>query len=234
MQARLFKVKIFLLGVAFCLLVACAQQSHKAKPQGIGESAWLNPLTFGEYIKPEGYLSSIKFNFEFVGADGHIFFARDCDSVLYAGDAAVTDHEYRRWQLLKDNCIAARKYFLAADTAISFWPKDFNYELVNQFPATAIPYLGGETLDGRTEMLLGDDSTFKFVEARNDNEVRLDVDNMDVFYTQIARADFNRDGVQDIFVRMDWYVKGAFGKGTDWVVLTKLSASDQPRMLWRK
>jgi hypothetical protein len=50
----------------------------------------------------------------------------------------------------------------------------------------------------------------------------------------MARGDFNRDGYQDLFVRMDWYIEGAFGDGHDWVVLTKISPNAAPMMLWRK
>ncbi len=233
MRHKIVRYGIFL-SMTLCLLTACSLNNYTSKTQEGIEAAWLNPLIFEQKIKTDGYLSDIQFNIEFTGADEKPLFAKECSFVLQNGDGVVVEREYHRWQWLKDNCIAVSKYFLAPESAVSFWPKSFGYELIRQFPATAIPYLGGQALDGRTYTLSAYDTSLKFIEKQNDSRIHVEVDDMDVYYVQVARADFNRDGVQDIFVRMDWYVKDAFGKGTDWVVLTKLSPDAAPMMLWRK
>lgn len=222
------------LSIAFCLLSACASHNQTSTPLVDTEAAWLNPLMFGEKVKTDGYLSNVQFTIEFTGQDKKPFTAKECSLVLNSGDGAVVEREYHRWQWLKDNCIAANKFFDAPKSAKSHWPKAFDFDLIKRFPASAIPYLGGQGLDGRTGTLSAYDASLTLVEAPNQNHVSVEVDNLEVYYVQVARADFNRDGIQDIFVRMDWYVKDAFGKGTDWVVLTKLSHDSAPMMLWRK
>ncbi len=222
------------LSITFYLLTACSLNNYKSKPQGGIEAAWLNPLIFEQQIKTDGYLSDIQFNIEFTGADEKPFFAKECSFVFKNSDDVVVEREYHRWQWLKDNCIAASKYFDAPKTAYSFWAETFDYETIKHFPATAIPDLGGESLERRIGTLLAYDASLTFVETSGESRISVEVDNLEVHYIQIARADFNRDGYQDVFIRMDWYVKDAFGKGTDWVVLTKLSPNDEPMMLWRK
>ena len=220
--------------ITFSILASCSLYGKNSGPQADIETAWLNPLTFEQKIKTDGYLSDIQFNIEFTGSDEKPFFAKECAFVLYSGEGVVAEREYHRWQWLKDNCIAANKFYSAPKVAKSFWPKGFDYELIKLFPATAIPYLGGEALEGRTGTLSTYDESLTFIEAPHKNRIAVEVDDLEVYYVQVARADFNRDGYQDIFIRMDWYVKDAFGKGTDWVVLTKLSPDAAPMMLWRK
>ena len=224
------------LSIASCVLTACTPYSYISKPRGGIEAPWLNPLIFEQKIKIDGYFSDIQFNIEFTGVDEKPFFAKECSFVLQNGDGdgVVVEREYHRWQWLKDNCIAANKYFDAPKTAYSFWDETFDYETIKHFPATAIPDLGGESLEGRIGALSAYDESLTFVEASGESRISVEVDNLEVHYIQVARADFNRDGFQDVFIRMDWYVKDAFGKGTDWVVLTKLSSNDKPMMLWRK
>jgi hypothetical protein len=233
MSRKFFRYEVCL-SITFCLLTACSLNNYKSKSQGGIEAAWLNPLIFEQQIKTDGYLSDIQFNIEFTGADEKPFFAKECSFVLQNSNGVVMEQEYHRWQWLKDNCIAAKKYFDAPKTAYSFWAKIFDYETIKHFPAAAIPDLGGESLEGRIGTLSAYETSLTFVEASGENCILVEVDNLVVYYSQVARADFNRDGYQDVFIRMDWYVEDAFGKGTDWVVLTKLSPKDEPMMLWRK
>jgi len=221
------------LSITFCLLTACSLNNYKSKPQGNIEAAWLNPLIFEQQIKTDGYLSDIQFNIEFTGTDEKPFSAKECTFVLQNGDGTVVEREYHRWQWLKDNCIAANKYFDAPKAAYSFWAETFDFETIKHFPATVIPNLGGESLEGRIGTLSAYDESLTLIEASGESRISVEVDNLEVHYIQVARADFNRDGYQDVFIRMDWYVKDAFGKGIDWVVLTKLP-NDEPMILWRK
>ena len=232
MSQQLLRLGIYV-SVIFSFLSACSTSNQPSKQQQNIETAWLNPLIFELQIKTDGSLEDIQFNIEFTGIDEKPFFAKGCSFVLQSGDDIVVDWEYDRWQWLKANCVGANRYFNAPKTAYSFWPELFDYETIKHLPASAIPNLGGESLEGRTGSLSSYDKSLTFVAASPENSISVEVDGLEVHYTQVARADFNRDGYQDIFIRMDWFVKDAFGKGTDWVVLTKLSSVEDPMLLWR-
>ncbi|WP_139309913.1 hypothetical protein [Teredinibacter haidensis] len=56
---------------------------------------------------------------------------------------------------------------------------------------------------------------------------------MAITYVVLARADFNNDGFEDIFLRLDWNITTAFGKGFDWIIVSKASANQLPTIVSR-
>lgn len=220
--------------LALCALCLSACQHAPTVNKQERQMRWINPDVFDASKHTNDSLYSFKFDMTFTALTGENVTVTNCLELALLGKDRVSSPEYIYWQSMKIDCEVVERFYLSSENAVSFWPRSFDYELIKQFPATAIPYLGGQALDGRTGTLSAYDASLKFIEKKNDNQIHVEVDGMDVYYVQVARADFNRDGVQDIFVRMDWYVKDAFGKGTDWVVLTKLSPDAAPMMLWRK
>ena len=216
---------------AFCFS-AC--QHMPTVDAQVRQIRWINPDVFDASKHTNGSSYSFEFDMTFTAVSGENVTITNCLELALFGEDRVSGPEYTYWQSIKIDCEVVERFYLSSETAVSFWPKSFGYELIKQFPATAIPYLGGQALNGRAGTLAAYDTSLKFIEKQNDNRIHVEVDHMDVHYVQVARADFNRDGIQDIFVRMDWYVKDAFGKGTDWVVLTKLSPDADLMMLWRK
>tara|TARA_Y100000588_G_scaffold83222_1_gene87780 strand:- start:532 stop:1227 length:696 start_codon:yes stop_codon:yes gene_type:complete len=220
--------------LALCALCLLACQHKPTLNEQVKQMRWINPDVFNASKHTRGSLYSFEFDMTFSAVNGENVTVTNCLELALFGEDRVSPPEYIYWQSIKIDCEVVERYYLSSENAVSYWPESFDYELIKQFPATTLPYVGGQTLEGRTGTLSAYDANLKFIEKKNDNQIHVDVDDMDVYYVQLARADFNRDGVQDIFVRMDWYVKDAFGKGTDWVVLTKLSPNSAPMMLWRK
>lgn len=195
---------------------------------------WFNPGIFENINISEGSLNTITFNIPFDGIDGKEVILKRCSEALTLSENQLAEMEYTRWQWLRDNCTAAEVFFLSPDTAKSLWPKNFDYDLIRSFPAVAIPYFHRDGLEGRVGTLGKFDSSLTFSKAANENSIEVEVDGMVVTYEQLARADFNRDGYQDIFVRMSWYIKEASGSGVSWIVLTQRPSDASPMMLWRK
>lgn len=212
----------------------CACQTTPVKTDiSTQEPRWFNPTVFDgvESIGTSPY--DLRFEVEFYGVDSKVFSIRNCSDIAVMGDGKIAEREFVRWDYLKVNCEAANRFHLAPDMAISYWPNTFDYPLLKILPATATPYLGGQGLDGRTGNL-GDAEATLTVLGTGEHSVKVSYGSMVVDYVVVARGDLNRDGYQDIFVRMDWYVEDGFGDGSDWAVFTKLFPDAAPLMLWRK
>lgn len=226
--------------ILFCLpFVAavcglCAYQIAKINPEaGNQEPRWYNSKGF-EIVDP---IDKSSHDLEFDNAYTSIIDDKDrirnCCELLSLGDNKIEEKEYARWDLLKTDCEVAKRFHFAPDIAVSHWPSTFDFALLKTFPSTSTPYLGGQGLDGRNGNLDEYESTLILIESEK-HSIKVSYDGMVVNYVLMARGDFNRDGYQDIFVRMDWYIEGTFGVGHDWVVLTKISPNSAPIMLWRK
>ena len=175
----------------------------------------------------------LEFDFQYSSLEGDIFNVKNCLEVSSVGDNKILEREFVRWDLLKNDCEVAMRFYDAPEYAFSYWPSEFNFSLLKTLPSTSIPYLGGQALDGRSGSLGAYETNLNFIESAKHN-VKVSYDEMVVNYVVMARGDFNRDGYQDLFVRMDWYIEGAFSDGSDWIVLTKISPDEPPMLLWRK
>lgn len=215
------------------LTVSCATPGKIIKSE-VFEPRWINSTVFDATDHETGSLYSFTFDMDFTDQEEKNLKVKDCLEVGSIGSERIASREFTRWVFLNTNCEIVKRFYHSPKESVSYWPNTFDYSLLKALPASAIPYLGGQGLDGRVGTLSAYDASLTLVEAADKNRIVVDVDDMVVDYVQVARADFNRDGVQDIFIRMDWYVKDAFGNGTDWVVLTKLSPDAAPMMLWRK
>ncbi len=224
---------IRLMVLAFCLFNTSWAQEKLTSPSGTSEERWLNASIFDASLHKNGSLYNFNFDIEFTSPENEIFTVNDCLDVKSIGAAEIAPREYTRWDFLNVDCEVVNRFYLAPEKAITFWPAMFDFSLLKSFPATAIPYLGGQGLDNRQEDLHHAEPTLKLIESKEDN-IKVSFDGMVVNYVMAARADFNRDGYQDLFVRMDWSIKEAFGDGHDWVVLTKTSSHEAPMILWRK
>lgn len=223
-----------LLALFFCLGGAgCVPVGEQVSGNNPEVTRWLNPLVFDQNVDIDESLHDTTFEILFAGSDGGEFTVTNCFDVFALGDTAIAQHEFTRWEWLKSSCAAASWYYRSPELAVSYWDNSFNLDLLKRFPATAIPYLGGQGLDGRNGNLAEQEPELKLIEF-DENSVKVALGDRVINYVVLARGDFNRDGYQDLFIRLEWYIASAFSEGFDWVVLTKLSPSAQPVMLWRK
>jgi len=216
------------------LLVLSACQAHSIKASAPKhEARWYDTRGFNgvDSIGTSPY--DLEFDLSYFGAVSDTVRVRNCLEVSSLGDNKISEREFVRWDSLKTDCEAAQRFYDAPEDAFSYWPSTFDLSLLKTFPATSIPYLGGQGLDDRKGDLAKHISSLTLIES-SERGIKVFYDGIVVSYGVVARGDFNRDGYQDLFVRMDWYVEGAFGDGIDWVVLTKLSFNTAPMMLWRK
>lgn len=159
-----------------------------------------------------------------------------CTVVNATSETDVKTSQHHLLQLMLVNCLAAKYYFsaLTEGDVSSYFPDSVNEKFVKSLPAILVPDLGGESLDNRLGSLLDIEPNLKVI-AVNENAVELSLaGDLVVNYVPMARGDFNGDGIEDMLLRLDWYISSAFGKGFDLVMVTQLSNDSQPQLLWRR
>jgi hypothetical protein len=214
------------------VLASCEINTHvSVKPEL--EPRWFNPSIFDNVDLSNKSIYTIQFDSMLTGANEEGIKLSGCFDVLNLSAKDIAKREYTRWQYMKNDCDVLDRYYKSPESATSYWPATFNVSLLKEFPATAVPFLGGQGLDGRYGNL-GEAEPSLTVSESQENSIKLSLDDMVVNYVLITRGDFNRDGYQDIFVRMEWYSDNSFGDGFDWIVLTKTAPEAAPMMLWRK
>ncbi|GGB13757.1 hypothetical protein [Agarivorans gilvus] len=225
---------LFCIPIAAIVLVLYACQTTNTQTEAAKQEArWYNVNDFKGIDSIGANPYDLEFDIAYSGIDGDIVRVKNCLEVSFQGDSKIAEREFARWDLLKSDCEAAKRFYGAPENAVSYWPPTFDLSLLKTFPSTSIPYLGGQGLHGRSGNLAEHESTLTLIES-GEHSVKVSYDGIVVNYVVVARGDFNRDGYQDLFVRMDWYIEDAFGDGHDWVALTKLSPNAAPMMLWRK
>lgn len=231
----IMKLKImYSIPLVISVLGLCACQTVNMKSKTVMQEArWYNVNAFEgvDSIGTNPY--DLEFDLEYSGIDGSMLNVKNCLEVLSLGDNKILEREFVRWNLLKNDCEVAKRFYDSPERAFSYWPSEFDLSLLKTFPSTSTPYLGGQTLDGRIGSLGSYEPTLNLIESGKHN-VKVSYNGMVVNYVVMARGDFNRDGYQDLFVRMDWYIEDAFGDGSDWIALTKMSPNTPPMLLWRK
>jgi hypothetical protein len=219
--------------LTLCLtLGACATQKSITTNVEY-QSRWINASIFDATEHNDGSLYSFNFDIDFTNNKEETFKVTGCLDVQSIGEERIASREFTRWTLLKDDCEVVSRFYSSPKKSINYWPDNFDYPFIKSIPATAIPYFSNQGLDNRNGTLSEQEPTLTFIEAGQYN-VKVSFDGMVVDYELAARGDFNRDGYQDLFIRMSWYIEEAFGDGYSWVVLTKLSPEAPPMILWQK
>ncbi|MGF1771921.1 hypothetical protein L4C42_06370 [Vibrio wakamikoensis] len=221
--------------ILFCCiwLYGCSPSIGDESDSSLMAPRWLNPMTFDHVSTDGDTLQDVTFQISFAGFGGEEYIVNNCVDVFAIGDDVIAHQEFARWEWLKASCHGASWYFRSPDTAVSYWEREFDLDLLKTIPVTAVPYLGGQELDDRRGLLGANSSKLNLIKS-GEHHVKVQIDNMVIDYVVLARADFNRDGYQDMFIRLDWYGKDSFGEGFDWIVLTKTAPDVPPSMLWRK
>lgn len=104
---------------------------------------------------------------------------------------------------------------------------------MRRFPASATPILSEADLqqkEGHTIGSLYADANFS---SDNKNTIRVITDDDEYYFTTLARADFNLDGVEDLLIRAEWYARNAHGKHVDLVILSQQTHQGSLKIEWR-
>jgi len=88
-------------------------------------------------------------------------------------------------------------------------------------------------LEKRTGKTLKEHESFLDISIIDKNRAEVLTQTNEITFDIMARADFNGDGIEDLLVRTLWYVRDAFGKGTNLFILEKTSSTGPILLTWR-
>ncbi len=181
-------------------------------------------------------LSSLHLDYALDSPEGKELHLESCVAVNNTLETDVETSQYHLLQLMKVNCMAAGYYFeaLKIGKVSSFLPATLNAGFIKSLPAQAAPNLGGQSLENRNGTLVEIEKNLKVLSI-DEGVVELSLaDNLVVKYLIMARGDFNHDGIEDMLLRLDWYISSAFGKGFDLLMVTQASKNAKPSLVWRR
>jgi len=124
-------------------------------------------------------------------------------------------------------------WYNAIASARSHWPAAFDHTFIVGLPATAIPDLGGNSLDGRKGLLTDAEPTLETSNINSHSTKAILGGDLTITYVLMGRGDFDHDGAEDILLRLDWNIPTAFGRGFSMLLLSKPSVSAGAEVVWR-
>lgn len=209
------------------LVSTCFTRSPKAFPK------FFNTDEFVGFVSMSSDCDTVALKYELDGVDGNPVLFKNCDDVKQTLETDIVTHQFHLWRLMQINCKAITMFQNASSSTQSYWASDFNHTFIADLPATAIPDLGGNSLDGRKGLLKDVEPILKTRNINAYSVLAILCDTMEINYVLMARGDFNHDGIEDILLRLDWYITSAFGKGFSLLMLSKSSFSAESNIVWR-
>lgn len=171
--------------------------------------------------------------YEFQLKGGQSIEPESCEEADHIDPEALADYDYFRFRLLQTSCIAVALYSRAETAQSGSIPHVVDEQFVKRFPASATRILSEADLqqkEGHTIGSLYADANFS---SDNKNTIRVITDDDEYYFTTLARADFNLDGVEDLLIRAEWYARNAHGKHVDLVILSQQTHQGPLKIEWR-
>jgi len=224
---KINKIKLLSVFVLSIVSSACTSTSLIPFPK------FFNTNAFVGFVSMSDGRGRVLMDYELDGSNGKVVLFKSCDDVKQTLETDIVTHQYYLWQLIQINCKAIVEFNNASVSTQSYWPSGFDREFIANLPATAIPNLGGNTLEGR-EGLLKDVERELEINPINTNSIEVILSgDLAITYTVMARGDFDHDGSEDILLRLDWSILTAFGKGFSLLLLSNPRDSTDVKIVWR-
>lgn len=151
----------------------------------------------------------------------------NCLQVDATKDSGIVSSEYHLFTMLKLNCKALKMYSLAGASEHSYLDELLINKDIRNLPATAYPYQANEEKLRRENKKLSEYQKTLDIDIRDNGEINVTTEQDSLVYQVIATGDFNADKIEDALIRIDWHVIDAFGKGSNLILITKRSPSDE-------
>ncbi|AUD77891.1 hypothetical protein CW740_01020 [Kangiella profundi] len=213
------------------LSTGCDQNSNQ---QAEMKKKWLNPNIVEHFEKlGENYsntrlklYSPIKFK------NNDERYLQNCMEIDATPINSVIETEVDLLLAAKLDCAIARQFIHAKPATSSYLPNPLTTDYLKQFPANVIPSFNEQQERNAERKTLGE------LNINENNTVQDHVfeillnDVLSVKITEIARADFNADGMEELMIMTEWVVKDSGdGEGVDLLVIE--GKEHKPKIIWR-
>lgn len=155
-----------------------------------------------------------------------------CSEIERTNIEQLVEREQELLMAAKIDCQIARRFIVAKAATTSFLPAQLDKDTLLSLPAGLLP-----TLNSKTSTQSPDDnlsalniSRIEMVQERVHQIAVNDV--MLIKITEVARADFNADGVEDLMLITEWGVTDSGdGTGIDLMIIEDLG--DRRKLIWQ-
>lgn len=221
--------------VAITLLITlstgCDQNSNQ---QADNEKKWLNPNIVEHFERlDENYRNTrLKHYSPIQFKNNGERYLQSCMEIDATAINSVIEREANLLIGAKLDCAIAKQYINAKPATSSYLPKPLTLDYLKQFPANVIPSFNEQQERNAQRKTLGE------LNINENNTVQDNVfeillnDVLIVKITEIARADFNADGMEELMIMTEWVVKDSGdGEGVDLLVIE--GKEHKPKIIWR-
>jgi hypothetical protein len=159
----------------------------------------------------------------------------NCVQVERTDENSIVEPQYYLFKLLLRNCEALKMHFQQGKIPkASYFQTTLSEKEIRQWPAMAGVIVNNEEMTRREGKTLSDYETDLSIEIVDKDTIEAETSSDLITYHIMSRADFNKDGIEDLLVRMNWHIRDAFGKGVNLFILEKKSQTGTVILTWRK
>ena len=215
------------------VLAGLCSAAAAAPPQRAFEARNFTGLT-AKVISSEGD-ATIDFDFDKLGG-GRLHLAH-CHEVPTTLMDLVKDPQGIHAEILRLNCLAVHRYARSQPARRSHMPARWSRDAVAKLPAQVLPELGPDDAATPTvtqpRLTLARRPGGRHITLGRHGDVSVDGAEVRALFYRLAQADFNGDGYQDWLLRMDWGAQEASMKGSQLLLVTRLTPDGPLRLLER-
>lgn len=224
-----FQWRLILALTIFSLTVAATGQVKPSIPQRM-----FNQQAFVGLISdvPPAVYATAKLDYELDGADGVMHFS-SCREIENTDGKAIIESQYGLFRLLTMNCLALRRHTEGLEATRSYFPLQLSGSFVATLPATVTVDIGGQNIESKAETPLRAAQKGWRASRAPHGGIKIITEGDERTYLIMSRADFDRDGNEDLLIRIDWAARNGSGRAFDLVQLSKTSASGPILVSWR-
>lgn len=220
----------------FSLMFGC-EQSEPIQPFSSSfeqQAKWLNPQINKRFARLTNEPSETRLTaaspLELV--NGELRDMINCTEIEKMPIEQVIEREQSLLVAAKTDCKIARRYIEAVAANTSKLPASLDQSELLSLPADLIPAMNLETPSGRLNGSLRE-LDIKIIEP--DQEWVHTITSNDALIiklTEVARADFNQDGAEDLMLMSEWQIKDSWdGQGIELFIIEY--TGQEPQVSWR-
>ncbi len=151
---------------------------------------------------------------------------RNCEDYFWAvkedfGSESTLSNAHEGF--FKESCVIPKYLGDAIGSKISYID-DFilDKDVIEDFPGTVEPIIGIDNRSKAEGLSWREyNKSIRFIEKKNDFSIKLEDDSAMYQVSVIGRGDFNKDGIEDLFIKTSFHVKGGTLSGSEYLVITR-------------
>ena len=216
----------------------CDQNSHH-QADNEKNKKWLNPKIVEHFEILDGNYSNTRLKtyspIQFKNNGER--YLQSCREIDATAINSVIEREVYLLLAAKLDCAIARQFIYAEPATSSNLPQPLSIDYLKQLPANITPSFNEQQEQNAQQKTLVE---FKINEVNNVQEHVFELllnDVLSVKFIEVARADFNGNGVEDVMIMTEWLVTDSGdGEGVDLLIIEdkqQKPSEGKPKVIWR-